>query len=123
MAFLQEKLTDSRIKLVSFSVDPEHDTPKVLSEYAVRHHAQEGKWFFLTGKKEEMWKFVTEGFSLGVAEPSPEDLKAGAEPVIHSNRFVLVDQEGNIRGYYDSSEPFKMDELIETALRLAKGHH
>ncbi len=119
MAGLQGKLTQPDIKLVSFSVDPEHDTPKVLLEYASRYHAQENKWFFLTGKKSEIWNFATEGFSLGVAEPTPEDLKAGAEPVIHSNRIVLVDQAGSIRGYYDGSEPPVIEKLVKDASQLA----
>lgn len=122
MAGLQEKLVPSNIKLVSFSVDPEHDTPNVLSEYASHYYVQEDKWFFLTGPKSEMWSFVTEGFSLGVSEPTAEDLKAGAEPVIHSNRLVLVDQEGRIRGYYDGSESQDMEKLVKDALTLASPH-
>ena len=118
MAGLQEKLKNPKIKLISFSVDPEHDTPQVLSEYASRYKAQNGKWLFLTGPKEKMWSFITDGFFLGVEQAAPEDLKAGAEPVMHSARFVLVDQEGKIRGYYDSSEPEKIEELVQNALSL-----
>jgi len=118
MAELQEKLAQFDIKLVSFSVDPEYDTPQVLSEYASRYHTQENRWFFLTGPKITMWNFVTDGFSLGVTEPTQEDLKAGAEPVIHSNRLVLVDQEGNIRGYYDGSDPSAMEKLVKDASQL-----
>ena len=119
MAGLQEKLKDPKIKLVSFSVDPEHDTSQVLSEYASRYKAQESKWFFLTGSKDKMWNFITDGFLLGVEAATPEDLKAGAEPVMHSTRFVLVDQEGKICGYYDSSESVQMEKLVQDALSLA----
>ena len=119
MAGLQEKLVQPDIQLVSFSVDPEHDTPQILSKYASRYHAQENKWFFLTGAKSTMWDFITEGFSLGIGEASPEDLKAGAEPVMHTNRFVLVDREENIRGYYDGSGPPAMEKLIKDASQLA----
>ena len=119
MAVLQGKLNAPQIKLVSFSVDPEFDTPKILSEYATRYHAQKDKWLFLTGSKTEMWNLITDGFKLGVDQASPEDLKAGAEPVMHTNRFVLVDQEGNIRGYYDSSDSQEMDRLIKNVSSLA----
>ena len=119
MALLQEKLKDEKIKLVSFSVDPEYDTPKVLSEYASRFKAEEGKWLFLTGEKRMMWEMMSGGFHLGVEQATPEDLQAGAEPIMHSNRFVLVDQEGSIRGYYDSSEPQKMEQLVKDAIDLA----
>ena len=120
MAVLQEELGASGIKLVSFSVDPEYDTPQILSEYADRFKAKEGIWFFLTGEKQTMWNFIEEGFQLGVAKPSPEDLANGAEPVMHSNRFVLVDQKGQIRGYYDTSEPEKMKQLVRDALSLLR---
>ena len=118
MAGLQEKCSGSGIQLVSFSVDPLYDTPERLQEYALRYGAREA-WFFLTGEKSRMWKFITEGFSLGVEEASPEDLAQGAESVIHSSRFVLVDGEGNIRGYYDSSDPAKMEALVRNAFELA----
>ena len=121
MTNLQEKLRDPKIKLVSFSVDPDHDTPKVLSNYAHFYKAEKGKWFFLTGPKVNMWEFITNGFLLGVSQPTKEDLAQGAEPVMHAARFVLVDQQGNIRDYYDSAEPSQMEELIEHAKTLAAG--
>ncbi|MBI4368100.1 MAG: SCO family protein [Candidatus Omnitrophica bacterium] len=118
MSILQTKFNHPDIRLVSFSVDPEYDTPEVLSDYALRYQAQEGKWFFLTGEKTLMWNFVTEGFSLGVAQASPEDLAQGAEPVMHTSRFVLIDPDGDIRGYYDTSEPANVEQLIQDALTL-----
>ena len=119
MSILQTKLDHPDIKLVSFSVDPEYDTPGVLSDYASRYQAQKGKWFFLTGDKTTLWNFITEGFSLGVGEATAEDLAQGAEPVMHTSRFVLIDPNGNIRGYYDTSEPANVEQLIQDALKLA----
>ena len=120
MAELQEALKPSGIKLVSFSVDPEHDTPEVLSAYARRFKAEEGIWFFLTGNKQAMRDFIEGSFQLGVAEPTQEDLASGAEAVMHSSRFVLVDQKGQIRGYYDTSESEKMKQLIKDAKQLSQ---
>lgn len=118
MAQLQAKLNDADVRLVSFSVDPEFDTKEVLSKYAVSHKAIPGKWFFLTtDQKQKMWDFVMSNFMLGVGEPTQEDLARGAEPVMHSSRFVLVN--GNeILGYYDSSEPDQMEKLVEDVLSL-----
>ena len=65
-----------------------------------------------------MWEFIEGSFQLGVADPTQEDLASGAEAVMHSSRFVLVDQKGQIRGYYDTSEPEKMIQLIEDALQI-----
>ncbi len=121
MARFQERLVGPKIKFVSFSVDPEYDTPDVLSKYAARYGAVENRWFFLTGAKSAMRDFVTQGFLLGIADATPEDLASGAELVMHSNRFVLVDQDGYIRGYYDSSEPSKMEELVKHTLYLSGG--
>ena len=118
MAALEDQLAGTGIQMVSFSVDPDHDTPKVLSEYAAQHQASRHDWWFLTGRKARMWNFITEGFSLGVAQATAEDLAQGAEPVMHSNRFVLVDREGYVRGYYDSSEPAKIEALVRDALEL-----
>lgn len=114
---LQAKLPPE-VQLVSFSVDPVHDRPEVLSEYARRFKAASGRWHFLTGDEKTMWNFISEGFHLGLEKATEEDLKAGAQPIMHSNRFVLVDQAGRIRGYYDSSEPEKLGNLIRDVFSL-----
>ncbi len=118
MAELQKKLSETNVKLVSFSVDPEHDTSNVLAEYAKRYGAAEGRWVFLTGEKEQVRNLIQEGFHLGVGDAAQEDLAQGAELVMHSNRFVLVDGSASIRGYFDANDPQKLNELIETATRL-----
>ncbi|MDO8729812.1 MAG: SCO family protein [Candidatus Omnitrophota bacterium] len=106
---LQQRLP-AEIPLVSISVDPKRDTPPVLAEYALRYAAQPGRWFFLTGPSEEIRRVAQQGFHLGMEEGgSPE------EPIIHSVRFVLVDREGMIRGYYDSTEPARFEKLIRDA--------
>jgi protein SCO1/2 len=108
-ALLQQRLSPE-ILLVSFSVDPKRDTPPVLAEYARRYGARPGRWFFLTGLEEEIRRVAQQGFRLSVAEGgSPE------EPIVHSIRFVLVDRDGAIRGYYDSTEPAQMEKLIRDA--------
>ena len=118
MAALQEKFKDVNIKLVSFSVDPEFDTSRVLSQYAANYRATPGKWFFLTvNQRQMMWDFIMSGFMLGVGEPTQEDIAQGAEPVMHSSRFVLA-SGNNIIGYYDSNEPEEMEELFQNVLNL-----
>ena len=92
MANLEKKFLNEHIKFISFSVDPEHDTPEVLLNYAKKYPAQKNDWLFLTTKdKNQMWEFISGGFKLGVGEPTSEELAQGAEPVMHSSRFVLVD--------------------------------
>ncbi|HSG99056.1 MAG TPA: SCO family protein, partial [candidate division Zixibacteria bacterium] len=96
MADLQERLgPSSRIRLVSVSVDPERDSPDVLSRYADDYGADGQRWLFLTGGSSDVRDLVINGFHLG----STEDI------ILHSTRFVLVDRKGHIRGYYESESP------------------
>ena len=113
MQSLQEPLADhTGVRLVSFSVDPERDTPEVLADYAKRYGAGE-RWLFLTGEKEPLYWLIMDGFKLGVDDGSA--LTAGAPgpgTITHSTRFVLVDREGRIRAYYDGSSEDIAEQLL-----------
>ncbi|HSF43889.1 MAG TPA: SCO family protein [Thermoanaerobaculia bacterium] len=108
---------DLPVRLVSFSVDPEHDTPEVLERYAKSFSAPD-RWLFLTGTREQIRSLSIEGFKLGLEmdpPPAPPGITA-PEPILHSTRFVLVDGEGRIRGYYEAFDEEAMKRL-ETDLR------
>ena len=96
--------------LVSFSVDPEHDTPAELHAYARRFHANPRGWTFLTGPLEAMQAAVVKGFKIAMVleppAPASDGGGRGAEffDIVHGEHFVLVDQQGRIRGYYEASE-------------------
>lgn len=110
MKELAERLPESAgVKLVSFTVDPDHDTPEVLSAYAERHGlSHRHEWLFLTGPRETIWSLIRHGFLLPVEEaPGNPDM-----PILHSNRFVLVDGEGRTRGAYDAFEADALDRLL-----------
>jgi protein SCO1/2 len=98
------------VRLVSFSVDPERDTPPVLAEYARRYQAQPGRWFFLTGDRNTIDSLDRRAFMLGNIDSSMQ----------HSTRFVLIDRHGNIRGYYGTSEDDPTVRLIVDIRRLAR---
>jgi protein SCO1/2 len=89
--------------LVTFTVDPENDTPQVLAAYAERYHASPARWTFLTGKLGDLETTVVKGFkiAMGKEETSPA---SNIFSIFHGERLVLVDQGGNIRGYYDANE-------------------
>lgn len=92
------------VTLVSFSVDPEHDTPAVLRDYAARHGIGEG-WLFLTGDQAALHALAREGFKLAAAAVPPAEQQQGGDgPFLHSSRMVLVDGQARIRGYYDSND-------------------
>jgi len=117
MQDLQESLRKAGdVRLVSFTVDPRNDTPEQLSHYADGYDAEPGKWLFLTGGEEQMQNLAKESFKLTVEEGT--DPK---EPIIHSKRFVLVDQEGHIRGYYNSEEPEAKQKLLSDIGILMRG--
>lgn len=117
MAKLQEHWSNRRdLTLVSFSVDPERDTPQVLTRYAEHFKADTDRWLFLTGNKEQILRLVQEGFRLSatpvVTGGADEDV------ILHSPRFVLIDRAAQIRGYYDSRDAAALQRLNNDVLSL-----
>jgi len=98
----------ARVRSVSFSVDPAHDTPEVLAAYARDWQAEGPEWIFLTGERDEIWSLIRVGFLLPVEE-APDTPEA---PVLHSNRFALVDSAGAVRGTYEAFEEDALDRLL-----------
>lgn len=119
MAKLQETFKDAgELRLVSFSVDPEYDTPKVLTEYAKKFGADGEKWLFLTGNKSTIYDLANKGFRVGATE-NPEDQRQPDEgAILHSTSFILVDRKGQIRGYYSTDEEAALDKLVRDARLL-----
>lgn len=114
MARLAQSLGRLPAQCVSFSVDPAYDRPEVLSAYGARYHADPSRWRLLTGEPEAIRRLCQDGFRLPLADGgSPQ------EPVIHSRRFVLVDQRGQIRGYFDAGDASEMAALRRAARQLA----
>ncbi len=96
MAELQSAMKDAGddVRLVSVSVDPAHDTPQVLAEYAGRYGADPAKWIFLTGDPAKVDEFVVKGM-LQPLMRDPEGVPA------HSQKFVVVDAQGMLRTYHE----------------------
>src|SRR4051794_15848439 len=107
MERLQKELNLARrddLRLVTFTVDPERDQPKELQDYARHFEADPYKWLFLTGKKEDIHRLLIEGFKVGVREKPANERKPGDE-FDHSTHLVVVDRDGNIRGYFWAVAP------------------
>jgi protein SCO1/2 len=115
MSELQKPLQKTDVHLVSFSVDPEKDTPEILRTYAEKLQAESGRWDFLTGAKSAIYKLSHDGFKLAVSDGSD----AQGIPV-HSTRMVLVDRHGQIRGYYDATEPEAITKLLADTNHLLR---
>jgi protein SCO1/2 len=107
------------VQLVSFTVDPERDTVPVLAEYAKRRGAIEGQWLFVTGAKRDIYKLARQGFRLA-ADDKPEQLQGTVHDFIHSEKLVLVDRQGNIRGYYSSLDAQQVEQLIADVNKLLR---
>lgn len=107
------------VQIVSFTVDPEHDTATVLRDYAHRQGAISGKWVFVTGEKKAIYRLARQGFKLA-AEDTPEELQGTRHDFIHSEKFVLVDAQGRIRGYYSGLDMEQVRRLIEDTQYLLR---
>ena len=115
MSELQKPLEKTDVHFVSFSVDPETDTPPVLRAYADKLRKQPFRWDFLTGPKDTIGAISRDGFNLGLVEGE----ESGSGP-IHSTRFVLVDRRGTIRGYYDALAADGVTKLLADANHLLR---
>lgn len=122
MQDLQEKsLSLKPLHLVSFSVDPEHDTPGVLKEFGSRFGQNTQRWSMVTGDQAELEEVVVKGFKVGMERreiPGAEEDELDFD-IVHGEHFVLVDQKGVIRGYYRSDEEGQA-RLLKDARRLVK---
>ena len=103
--------------VVTFTVDPENDTPEVLAAYAHSYHANAARWSFLTGPLDQIENTVVKGFKIAMGKEESEP-GSGLFSVFHGERLVLVDQDSNIRGYYEANE-VGMGELLRVAGILA----
>ena len=112
MFALSHKLS-SPVQIVSFTVDPSHDTPAVLDAYAKRFGVAPGRWYFLTGGEKALAQVFRKSFMLAVAKQ-----KDGT--VAHTTKFALIDAAGNIRGYYDGDSDASLAKLARDAAGLAK---
>jgi protein SCO1/2 len=96
----------SAVRIVTFSVDPENDTPEKLRAYAKRFKASPYRWAFLTGDLSIIEKTVVGGFKLAMGKDADNLFE-----IFHSERFALVDRSGRIRGYYEATDE-GIDKLV-----------
>ncbi len=133
LARLQAELSGvPDVLLVSITVDPDHDTRAVLSEYAARFRAEPSRWLFLTGPREAIYRLAVDGFHLAATASHhtvPESTWAWLRPasawaheqqafpkiiqLVHGSRFALVDREARIRGYFDGTDWESVKQLQE----------
>jgi protein SCO1/2 len=106
--------TGTKVAIVTFTVDPEHDNERVLYDLARKHHANPHVWTFLTGgDKDALFKLYRDGFKVGV-EQNPKSLL----DIAHTEKIVLVDGDNRVRGYYsfDTNDVNKL--MIDVGLLI-----
>ncbi|MFY7943391.1 MAG: SCO family protein [Crocinitomicaceae bacterium] len=108
---------NSKVKILSFTVDPDVDTVEQMKRYAQKQMAISGQWHFLTGKKEDLYSLARKSFFVLKPAEAQNQGDAGSD-FIHTNNFVLVDQQKRIRGYYDGTSEKGVSELIRDISRL-----
>lgn len=102
---------DDDIQMISFTTDPRHDTAPALAKYAGKFGAVPGQWWFLTGDPAAVVGVVKEGFKLAMSLENPN---------MHSEKFAVVDENGWVRGYFNSSSKADLDLLDEAVAALKK---
>lgn len=99
---------DLSVQIISFTVDPEYDTPEILKEYAQNYEANPQQWNFLTGDKSLIYDLAYSGFKVNAMEEGSDI----TPDFLHATKFILIDPEGRIRGYYEGTDPEEVDRLM-----------
>jgi protein SCO1/2 len=113
MVALTKRINADNVRFVSVSVDPEFDTPSVLRQYAAERGATDRRFIFLTGAKNSIYDLIEKGFKL-FAQGATE-----RGPIMHDERFLLIDAGGNVRGVYHSNDEASLSKLEADATSLA----
>jgi protein SCO1/2 len=95
------------VKIISFTIDPKHDTTAVLKKYADKLGVSGNSWWFLNGDKDKVYELATKSYLVGVTQDS-----TAAGGYVHQGYFVLIDKEKRVRGSYDGTDPKQVDQLI-----------
>ena len=99
MVWLQNQLKKyPNIKLLSFSVTPDIDTPEVLKKYAQEKGVDDTRWNLVTGDKKAIYYLARKSY-LAVKTGKPEEMY----DMVHTENFILVDKNKRIRGFYDGT--------------------
>lgn len=99
MVWLQNQLRNNpEVKLLSFSVTPDIDTPEVLKKYAIEKGVEDSYWNLVTGDKKDIYYLARKSY-LAVKTGKPEELY----DMVHTENFILIDKNKRIRGFYDGT--------------------
>lgn len=112
---LQKELTDPRISFLSFSVDPERDTAQTRKAYAKQHGVDESRWHFVSPENRDAAMKLARAMKIAGKPREPDN------PILHADRFLLIDATGKVRGIYHLDDAVAMARLAQEARTLAEG--
>ncbi|MBL7696764.1 MAG: SCO family protein [Chitinophagaceae bacterium] len=113
----RRRIDSGFVRFISFSVDPERDSVEALKKYADKYGVNHDTWWFLTGEKKRIYDFALNELKLGLQDGEGVDSN-----FIHTQKFVLMDKDRVVRGYYNGLDSTAMSKLAEdlTLLMLEK---
>jgi cytochrome oxidase Cu insertion factor (SCO1/SenC/PrrC family) len=106
-----QTLIPGEVKFISFSVDPDHDTPAALLAYAKLYNADNDRWRFLTGEKSALFAAIT-SLKVTVVSATKDN------PIEHDVHYLLMDSAGRLQNVYDSRSPDEVSKLVHDATAL-----
>ncbi len=111
---LVQKTDPSFVHFLSFSVDPDRDSAAALKKYADRFGVNPDMWWMLTGSKNDIYDFALNELKMGTPDPQSADTN-----FIHTEKFVLIDKERVVRGYYNGLDSAALNRLAGDLVYLA----
>ncbi|QHT66602.1 SCO family protein [Rhodocytophaga rosea] len=106
----EQFLNNPDVVILSYTVDPEHDSVEALQNYAQQYGAVKGKWSLLTGDRSQLYNLAKRGYFVTAKEGNLQSADI-EENFVHTDKFILVDKEGHIRGFYNGTDPKDVDRL------------
>lgn len=111
-------IADNDVKILSHTVTPDIDTVEQLKRYANKKGVNASKWNLVTGDKKQIYELARKSY-LAVKD----DGNGGPFDMIHTENFMLIDKERQIRGYYDGTNEDDIDNLLNDIAVLKESYN
>jgi len=118
-AKLQNQLpADGSVRLVTLTIDPEFDTPEVLTRYGEKLGCDPNRWWFLTGALPELRRVAIDDFKFVAVEKDAASQESKDDLFIHSTYFMILDHRARVRAVIESAEPGAVEQTMDAVNRL-----
>ena len=114
---VQAAIADPNVVIVSYTVTPDVDSPTALAAFGRERGIDPARWKLVTGDRDQIYRLARDTYFASDERLRATPADTGA--LLHTEKLVLVDRAGKLRGVYDGTQPFEIDHLIEDARTLA----